>query len=81
MDKPNALKVWLLVTGLGALVAFVLFSIYRGFLPGGDFGTFYVAPAAYALLVSLALLTVVLVTAWLVLIIVSLARRRASRRK
>jgi hypothetical protein len=81
MNRSRVLRVWMLVTGFGALVAFALFSIYRGFLPGGDMGTFYVAPGAYALLVVLALATVGLAIAWVVLLVVWLVRRRVPGRR
>ena len=79
MNTSRALRTWMLITGIGALIAFVLFSLMRSFMPSGDFGTFYIAPAPYSGLVTLALLTVGLGIAWIVLMVVWLVKRGTTK--
>lgn len=78
-QRPFAkrLRVWMLATGIGAVVAFAVFTIYRNFLPSGYITENSVAPGAYVVLAFWAILTVTLGAAWVVLLVSWLVRRRS----
>ena len=67
------------VAGITAVAAFLVFTVYRGFLPSGDMDPSIIAPGAYAFAASLAVLTVVAVIAFVVLLVVWLVMRSRLR--
>ena len=80
MNGSRVLRVWLWVTGITAVAAFVIFTVYRGFLPSGDITSSSVAPGAYAFAGFWAVLTVAAAVAWVALGIAWLLRRSRRNR-